>query len=196
MELILINDKKLKIMLSEADMEKYHITGDEMDYSKLRTRTVLKSILSDAKDATGFCTDGESFFVQLFTSAHGGCEMFITKGAPDADAQKTTACPDERIKCEKACTLLYSFDSFYPLSVVCRQLCKQKEPAQATAFSDINGTYYLLIYRESGTIDAKVDKFTFISEYGKKENPEYFKMYISEYGSWVCKNAVTTLGSL
>lgn len=196
MELILINDKKLKIMLSESDMEKYHITGDEMDYSKLRTRTVLKSILSDAKDATGFCTDGESFFVQLFTSVHGGCELFITKGAPDTDAKTTPPTPAENSKNEKTCISLYSFDSFYPLSVVCRQLHKQTEHINATAYSDINGAYYLVIYRDCPTANSIIDKFTFISEYGKKEDPDYFNMYISEYGSWICKNAVTTLGSL
>lgn len=198
MELILINDKKLKIMLSEADMEKYHITGDELDYSKLKTRTLLKSILSDAKDATGFCTDGESFFVQLYTSAHGGCELFITKGSTDECAREKQNSAENTGKITR--TSLYSFSSFHRLTLVCRRLLMQNDPADSTAYSDTSGTYYLMLRHAhdlpADRQGARVDRYTFIGEYGKPEDSECFKMYIGEYGCWVCKNAVSVLGAL
>jgi len=195
MELILISDDKLKIMLSEEDMQRYHISGDELDYSKLSTRTVLKSILSDAKDLTGFDTEGKRFFVQLFTSAHGGCELFITKGEQE---NFDIGLNNESPKKENGRTYqsLYSFDSFYNLILSCRRLFALKKEIDSTAYSDISGKYFLMLKHSSVSPYTRLDKFTFVLEYGKRENIESFERYINEYSNWICKNAVSTLGVL
>lgn len=78
MELILISNKKLKIMLSEEDMEQYGIGGDA-DCADSATRRAIRSLLERARDQIGFKTDGEEIFVQLYTSKKGGCELFVTK---------------------------------------------------------------------------------------------------------------------
>ena len=54
MELILINEKKLKIMLSPEDMREYEIDPDSVDYDKTETRRAFWSILDEAKHRTGF----------------------------------------------------------------------------------------------------------------------------------------------
>lgn len=77
MELILISDSKLKIMLDESDMKKYKI-GNEAT-SGGHTGRAIRSILERARDQIGFNTEGVEIFVQLYTSAHGGCELFVTK---------------------------------------------------------------------------------------------------------------------
>ena len=195
MELILISDDKLKIMLSEEDMERYHISGDELDYSKLSTRTVLKSILSDAKSLTGFDTEGERFFVQLFTSAHGGCELFITKGEQD-DFQTDASGEKKSTHARRTYKSLYSFESFYNLIAVCRRLLSLCTDVGSIAYSDVSGKYYLLLSHANLSPYTRLDKFTFVLEYGKRENTESFERYISEYGNWMCKNAISTLGEL
>ena len=78
MELILISNTKLKIMLDESDMKKYHI-GSETDCSGGTTRKAIRSLLDCARDQIGFNTDGEEIFVQLYASKRGGCELFVTK---------------------------------------------------------------------------------------------------------------------
>ena len=78
MELILISNTKLKIMLDESDMKKYHIEN-ESDCAEFSTRKAIRSLLECAKDRIGFNTDGEEIFVQLYTSKQGGCELFVTK---------------------------------------------------------------------------------------------------------------------
>ena len=195
MELILISDDKLKIMLSEEDMQKYHISGDGFDYSKLSTRTVLKSILSDAKTLTGFDTEGERFFVQLFTSAHGGCELFITKGEQDdytADTEIEKKTPPAR----RTYQSLYSFDSFYNLISSCRRLTPFMKDIDSVAYSDISGRYFLSLKHANLSPYTRLDKFTFLLEYGRRENSESFEKYIQEYGNWICKDAVSVLGTL
>ena len=195
MELILISDDKLKIMLSEEDMERYHISSDELDYSKLSTRTVLKSILTDAKNLTGFDTEGERFFVQLFTSAHGGCELFITKGAQD-DFVTETQGERKSTSPRRTYQSLYSFDSFNNLISSCRRLLTLGGEVESVAYSDIAGKYFLLLCHSNLSPYTRLDKFTFVLEYGKRENIENFERYIEEYGNWICKNAIGTLGEL
>ena len=195
MELIVISDDKLKIMLSEEDMQRYHISGDEFDYSKLSTRTVLKSILSDAKTLTGFDTEGERFFVQLFTSAHGGCELFITKGEQD-DYDIDTPSKKQAPSARRTYQSLYSFDSFYNLISSCRRLTPFVKDIDSVAYSDISGRYFLSLKHANLSPYTRLDKFTFLLEYGKRENSESFERYIQEYGNWICKDAVSTLGEL
>ena len=79
MEFILINENKIKVMLSACDLEEFEIEAEELDYANTDTKRMLWDILSRAKHSTGFDTDGQRVLVQLYPSRHGGCEMFVTK---------------------------------------------------------------------------------------------------------------------
>ena len=78
MELIPINESKIKIMLNESDMKEYNI-GDEADCASRETRIAIRNILDRAREQIGFNTEGAEIFVQLYTSKKGGCELFVTK---------------------------------------------------------------------------------------------------------------------
>ena len=80
MELIPINNSKLKIMLDESDMKEYNIS-DEADCANGETRQAIRHILDRARDQIGFNTEGSEIFVQLYTSKRGGCELFVTKSS-------------------------------------------------------------------------------------------------------------------
>ena len=80
MEIIPINDSKLKIMLDEADMKELHICN-EADCARGETRHAIRTLLERAKNEIGFNTEGAEIFVQLYTSKGGGCELFITKSS-------------------------------------------------------------------------------------------------------------------
>ena len=79
MELLLISESRLKIILSDADMEKYEITSDTMEGSDSETKRAIRCILDEAKRRIGFDVCGGNIFVQIFPSKDGGCEMFVTK---------------------------------------------------------------------------------------------------------------------
>ena len=81
MELIPINNFKLKIMLDESDMKELNIC-DVADCADNDTRHAIRNILELAKNQIGFNTEGSEIFVQLYTSRSGGCELFVTKGSP------------------------------------------------------------------------------------------------------------------
>ena len=98
MELILISNTKLKIMLDEGDMKKYHI-GSESDTTTGSTGRAIRSLLECAREQIGFNTEGVEIFVQLYASKKGGCELFVTKCPA---AEETNEMYDE----EKASVLL------------------------------------------------------------------------------------------
>ena len=79
MDLILINEEKLKIILSNRDMLELNINIESLDYSNVSTKKAFWEILDKAKESTGFNADNSKLFVQVFPSADGGCEMFVTK---------------------------------------------------------------------------------------------------------------------
>ena len=79
MDLILINDSKLKIILTQDDMASYALTCDNIDYDNTETRRAFWDILDAAKHKTGFDAASERVYVQVYPSKGGGCEMYVTK---------------------------------------------------------------------------------------------------------------------
>ena len=239
MELILISNTKLKIMLDESDMQKYHI-GSESDCAEISTRKAIRSLLECARDQIGFNTDGEEIFVQLYTSKHGGCELFVTKCMSGASSCalperiKSQVTTDERARekrtkpkpslpepkaekersegvklpspTEKSLSpkrndlhsrIAFSFSRVSDLIRVCKILKENETSTESRAFCDEDGNFYLLLLGTGMSAYSRLDRLTFIHEYGKRENPDCLIPYISEHGRVVCqKNAVETLAQL
>ena len=234
MELILISNTKLKIMLDESDMIKYHI-GNESDCSKGSTRRAIRSILECARAEVGFNTDGEEIFVQLYTSKKGGCELFVTKclsesesgeiyerikspifsegsakesrskkplslpeaigEATEGELQKSLPRPSVSAPIERRSSrIAFSFDTLSDLCRVCRSLKSSGMIPDSRAFADEDGRYYLLLLDTGMSAYSRLDRLTFIVEYGKRENPDCLVSYISEHGKIICgEKAVETL---
>lgn len=94
MELILINQSKLKIMLTAPDMKHYELLPDKLGTTAStdrHTRAAFRHIFDDAEAQTGFHTTGERLLVQLFTSKCGGCEIFVTKLGAVSEQESSTA---------------------------------------------------------------------------------------------------------
>ena len=234
MELILISNTKLKIMLNESDMRKYHI-GSESDCAQITTRKAIRTLLDCAKDQIGFNTDGEEIFVQLYTSKHGGCELFVTKchaeakseelparvkspissGATpeDEDAKKRLSLPSlpslrEEITAaekketkiapkprkERGARIAFSFSRLSDMISVCKILVRSDVKTESRAFADERGCFYLLLPDAGMSAYSRLDKLTFILEFGKRENPDCLVSYIPEHGRVIChEKAIETL---
>ena len=193
MELILINEKKLKIMLSLEDMKEYEIDPDSVDYDKTETRKAFWSILDEAKHRTGFDAASERVYIQMYPSREGGCEMYVTKIGILPASCKTREKGILRVAAERM--LAYRFDELSHLLAVCKRLCECEFDGQSSAFADEDGTCYLYIngVRGFGIPDA----LAFVSEFGKQEDPERLYGYVREYCRPICEaNAIKTLGVL
>ena len=211
MELILINKNKLKIMLDESDMKKYHI-GNESDYREKDTRKAIRDLLDSAREQIGFDTDGEEVFVQLYASKKGGCELFVTKCQSHGDsyclAESNQPEPEQKsalpiksraslpvAKEKRSVRLAYSFSSLPFLLKVCKILKEKGRFEESQAYSDGGGGFFLFIDSVGLSAYTRLDHLTFITEYGNREDPDRLLSYISEHGKTICsERAVEILG--
>ena len=213
MELIPINDSKLKIMLDESDMKEYHI-GDEADCADGETRLAIRHILETARDRIGFNTEGYEIFVQLYTSKRGGCELFVTKGGLGKSCTETKPSEKKNKKLKRDDypalsasknvqpsdgrggfgRMIYSFDTLNDLCRVCRLLLSKSCSAQSNAYRGDDGGFYLVIENANYSAYTRLDKLTFILEFGARERSDHITTYLCEHATSICRgDAITTL---
>ena len=187
MELILINNQKLKIMLSKDDMRDYDISCDSVDYSNTETRRAFWSILDEAKHRTGFDAASARIYIQLYPSKSGGCELYVTK----LSSSPTESCP---VRPPQGRELAFGFEGIGPLLRVCRRLALIGFSGGASAFRDEMNRACLFL---SGVDDTFLDRLSFIGEFGEELDPSDLHAYIDEHGSCICSdNAVELLAEL
>lgn len=212
MELIMISSNKLKITLSADDMEKYAL-GTDIDYADSKTRKAFKSILDEAGKRTGFDTESEKIFIQLYPSKKGGCEVYITmlgnedeesvkkpfeSKAPSKPTDKSTGIiATTKRKNAKERKRIYSFDTLDSLVAVCRRLRFIAWKGHSSAYKDGNGKFYLMLKDNVRPDLVYLDRLSFIFEYGDSENYDSLVKYLGEYARCICEaNAVENLGVL
>lgn len=79
METIVIDEDRLKIMLSKQDLEKYHVEGRELDPDNEKAQQALRQILDEVSRTLGLSLTVGHTYVQVYESREGGCEMFVTR---------------------------------------------------------------------------------------------------------------------
>ncbi|MBR5515337.1 MAG: adaptor protein MecA [Clostridia bacterium] len=184
MELILIGDRKLKIMLSDKDMEKYALKLEGIDYDNTETRRAFWSILDDVKHKTGFDAAGAKISVQLFRGRSGGCEMFVSK---INEAQTGKALLEIRENAHPTDDI-YTFYAFDFLLLVLKTLHTRNYRGRSSVYYD-NELYYLVLENRKGT--------EFILEFAQKRENKNYIYHILEHCERMCvNNAVERLSPL
>ena len=93
--------------------------------------------------------------------------------------------------------LAFSFEKLSYLTDVCRRLSESGFSEESYAYTDESGNFYLILCNIGISAYARLDKLTFILEYGKRENTDTLLMYICEHGKTICEhNAVQTLANM
>ncbi len=205
MEFILINDKNLKVILSENDLDFYNIAAQNLDYSTTRTKKALWDIFDKANEETGFNAADSKIFVRVFPSKDGSsCELFVTKIKKEYEQDLYDDYDkDEREEIEKYITSIFSkkrFSKFIlipyntdALFSVCERLHKSSFEGSSRLYADDEKFYLVCEYKKrlpSYISDRKKHsdmEFPFISEYGelKKYNDENLT-YIKEHFRCIC----------
>ena len=212
MELIIINDFKLKVTLSSDELSDFSLDADTLDYSNAETKKMFCDVLAHAKHSVGFSTDGHRVLVQLYPSKAGGCEMFITKLGLLPNDCTATSCKEEGLENKKRVlhckpshkkyssdsrTGVFSFNEISSLLAVCRRLRDIGYDGNSSAFRCDKKRYYLFLDGLDPYGFMPPDEFTFINEYGEAENTEAMTYYVEEHARSICNsNAVEILGVL
>ena len=212
MELIPINESKLKIMLNERDMKEYHI-GDEADCADGETRLAIRHILEKARDSIGFNTEGSEIFVQLYTSKRGGCELFVTKSSPctSYEEPKQSEKKNKKGKRDECRALsvrgdaqmsdgksgfgrmIFSFETLGDLCRVCKVLLHSSLSLQSRAYKGEDDGFYLVLDNTNCAAYTRLDKLTFILEFGSRERTDHLTTYLCEHATPICEGDAISL---
>ncbi len=93
--------------------------------------------------------------------------------------------------------LAFSFERLSYLTEVCHRLFESGFSEESYAYTDDLGNFYLILCNIGISAYARLDRLTFILEYGNRENTDNLLMYICEHGKPICeRNAVQTLATL
>ena len=196
MNIILISDDRIKITLTDRDLDGYGIRIEDIDYDNTETRRVFWTILDKAKSETGFNAALSRIFIQVYPDSHGGCEMYVSR----IGERRASKGASDRIRLsvggstsEKALEYIYRFDTAEYLVSACKALSAMGFRGASSAYAEEitdGGGCYLIIRGE-----AKWSLF--LSEYGEALRGRYRRWQIAERCAPVClENAAETLGKL
>lgn len=193
MELLRINDKKLKVTLTKTDMRDYNLNTDNIDYNCDKTKQAFRDILSLAKNRTGFDTEDSKIFVQIYPARDGGCEMFVTKLTDEAKSEIHDF------------SAVYYFSSLTPLCRACALLVNYGFEDRSALYGSKNG-FYLAIsedYKQNNNTYSVNERRNFVpnypllAEYGKRLNAEKILPVLKERYKEICaEGAVERMSKL
>ncbi len=207
MELILISESKLKIMLSESDLESFSLTSEGLDYENIDTREAFKCILDEAKVKTGFDTECGRLFIKVFPSKNGGCEVYVTKSGVEKERSQTkkgqSANNTANVKKEYC---VFKIEDIDRVCFACRSVFLAGYRDESLLYyeekGENRGVYYLVLQENcKGQPTSKKrrlpEKCDVANEFGKKLSSSEAYFYIKEHCREICPSrAVERMSSL
>ena len=209
MEFIVIDESKIKVMLTAKDLEEFELDAEELDYANTDTKRMFWDVLSKAKRRTGFDTDGQKVLVQLYPSRQGGCEIFVTKIGSiykdeededlfDTSRASLTEIPIKRKRKknhDKANTLVVlSFSTLSDMLLLCRALQSRGYAEESRAYISEDSRFYLVLETQTECDFPYSEIYPFVLEFGEEESPTSTERFLLEHARMICKaGAVATL---
>ena len=179
MDFIVVNDSKLKIMMSREDMKEYEIDGEDIDYENPRIRRAFFKILDVAKEECGFESSGDKILIQYYPSKDG-CEIFVTKLGIISQGAERTIAKSGRVAMLETRKRAYKFSGLLSLIGAAKAIKTEECESKPRVFCDEQGYYYILT--EERVSVNKIRDISHISEYGT-QIPAVIAPYITEHAT-------------
>lgn len=194
MELLLISNDQLKVTLSAADMARFELRPEELDYGNTETRSAFWNILDRAKHETGFDAATDRVLVQVYPSVSGGCELFVTK-LHEKKQQSKSLVPKSRRVCLRA----WRMESMDELLAACGSIAEDENILESSAYRMDDGGYVLFLTGRpnENTGLFLCESYTCLREYGKPLDAAKAMLLMPEHGKLLIdRAAVRVLGAL
>lgn len=209
MELIVINENKLKITLTRDEMSELGLDENEFHLSLTDTRKILDRILHSSPEIGGFTRHetGEKLLLQLYPERNGGCELYVTRLCIDDESEKgggQVSLEEKPLLPQKALQLsvgrrpllCYSFLEIGDVMRACRALERKKTDAECSLFMGDDSKLYLFLSYERQE-NEKSSPSSVLSEFGELENAERSMLLMMERGRKIISgNVIEKLSSL
>lgn len=191
MDILKISDDALKLMLTAEDMDTYSLDCKTIAKDRAHSAAVIREILREAGDKCGFYSDGARFFVQIYASTGGECEIFVKRLGGNIMSALEYKRETRDICCIPSVTghglFVYSFDKMSPMMHACRRLRDAKYSGESNAYSEDGRNLFYLVLEERSPLPE---------EHGGRLCTRNTAYYISEHCRLICAGAVEVLGRL
>ena len=180
MEVLKISDSKLKIMLTRADMQKFNLKADNIDYNDTSVKRSFWEILDKVKQTHSFDTEGDKVLIQFYPSKDGGCELFVTKLGLLPTASERAISKSDRVTMLATRRLIYKFSDLRSLLLGIRQIAAKKNAKYSEVFVDESGEYYLEIMERGAGKCVYLSEFEHLLEFSERVDRAFYP-YITEH---------------
>ena len=196
LDVLKISESKLKIMLSRADMKKYKLDIENVDYNDIKTRNKVWEILDYVKKQHGFNHEGEKLLIQFYPSKDGGAELFVTKLENLSHKNERSISRANNVTMLDTKRTMYSFGCFDDLVRASKIIKESKCIKGSELFYDGNEGYYLEIIERGASRYGSICDFAILLEFSSAVPKELYP-YINEHCSKLTRgNAVEQLARL
>ena len=128
MEYLVINESKLKIIMTGEDAKRYGLNTLGADYDSPEARRRFWRVLDDASTAVGFSSKGDKVLIQYYPSRDGGCEIFVTKLGSLHPAASLAVSRSENVTTLSLLPDIFRFESMSDLLIALRHLSARRDP--------------------------------------------------------------------
>ena len=157
MKIECIGQNSIKATLTRTDMERYHVTYEELNSQNRATRNLILSILTRAKLQTGFDASSGKLLVEVYPEEDGGCVFSFSI----LESSKEIG--------EENPPLVFSFDGIDSLF----------SSIQASCLYRTQNSYVLMVFPKNG---ASRTLSQLLLEYAKPlRSGKYTKAYYEEH---------------
>ena len=185
MELIVISDTKLKVILTEEEMESYGLIGEGEEEPP---RTAVERLLADIRRLSGVDAVNARVLVQLWRDRSGGGEMFVTRLSGTGTGGRR-----EEYRLRRG-RVLYSFDGIAAMTAACRVLAGRAYGGVSDAYRGEDGVWYLSLEDEDDGEEPGI--LGVLSEYGVRRSGTVLT-FLTEHARLIARgSAVDALAPL
>ena len=79
MEMYLVQEDKLKVVLTKKDVERLGLGRERLDYTNESTRRVLIDMLERGRDEVGFYPRRSKLYIEVYPAEDGGSVLYFTR---------------------------------------------------------------------------------------------------------------------
>ena len=147
MEVLKINESKVKIMLDAKEAARYAIGAEfgECDVCDARDRASIYAVLDEVRKKHGFDHRGERLLVQVYAAKGGGAEIFVTRIGTIGAAKSRAIAKDRDVGVIGTVGYLLRFDTKEALVACATSLASLGTVSSSLFIDRENGAFYLSV---------------------------------------------------
>ncbi|MBQ7356456.1 MAG: adaptor protein MecA [Clostridia bacterium] len=192
MKFLLVSDSKLKITITNKEMNEYSIDPETVDHFNSASRRGFWRVLELARSRVGFDVSGDKVLIQFYPINSGECEVFVTKLGILSPRNANLVSRSDRVNTlERRCGY-YAFDTWEDLMRVAREIAALTH-VDSSLYSLPDGKLILSVleYKTGG----EHAEFPILTEYSRRLSAD-FEGYLIEHSEVLIRdNAIEKLAA-